>query len=137
MAIKGAIPVAFDDAFPHGASVALPAITVKAVISHLDAYTSADEDALVFTDADGGPLHHPLPSRAIDARWNRTRKRPRSTNKALTWTFERAGDEDRTRIASLEAVETVGAVAADLRLVMTIWSRDPEGCLRLWPVRGP
>jgi pimeloyl-ACP methyl ester carboxylesterase len=39
--------------------------------------------------------------------------------------------------ASLEAVETVVAVAADLRLAMTGWPRDPEGCLRLWPVRGP
>src|SRR5947208_12456267 len=38
----------------------------------------------------------------MDARWNRTRTRPRTTNKALTWTFERAGDRDRTGMASLE-----------------------------------
>jgi integrase len=37
-------------------TVALPAIAVKALNSHLDAYTSVEEDALVFTDAEGGPL---------------------------------------------------------------------------------
>jgi transposase-like protein len=35
-----------------------------------------------------------------------------------------------------EAVETVVAVAADLRLPMTGWPRDPERCLHLWPARG-
>ena len=39
-------------------------------------------------------------------------------------------------MARLEVVETVAAVAADLRLTATGWSRDPGGCLRLWPVRG-
>jgi hypothetical protein len=48
-----------------------------------------------------------------------------------------AGDGDPTRMASLEAVETVVAVPADLRLTATGWPRDPVGCLRLWPVRGP
>ena len=48
----------------------------------------------------------------------------------------RAGDGSRTRVAGLEAVETVVAVAADVRLGMTGWPRDPGGCLRLWPVRG-
>jgi hypothetical protein len=37
----------------------------------------------------------------------------------------------------LEAVETVVAVPADLRLAMTGWPRDSERRLRLWPVRGP
>src|SRR3954469_19525717 len=33
---------------------------------------------------------------------DRSRTRSLSTTKALTWSYERAGDEDRTRIASLE-----------------------------------
>jgi hypothetical protein len=40
-------------------------------------------------------------------------------------------------MASLEDVEPVVAVAADLRLGMTGRPRDPGGCLRLWPVCGP
>jgi integrase len=38
-------------------TVVLPAITVEALNAHLDQYTSADDDALVFTDPSGQPLH--------------------------------------------------------------------------------
>ncbi len=154
-------------------TVVLPAITVEALNAHLDQYVRAGDDALVFTDPNGQPLHkdvlykawrsaraavvlenltihdlcqagatlaawtgastkefswpgsgthrreprcatttppkvetprsrrartmcsppsgtlrpHPSTSRAMDARWNRTRERPRSTKKALTRAF--------------------------------------------------
>ncbi len=38
-------------------TVVLPAITVEALSAHLDQYTSVDDDALVFTDPSGQPLH--------------------------------------------------------------------------------
>lgn len=38
-------------------TVVLPAIAVEALNAHLDQYTSADDDALVFTDPVGHPLH--------------------------------------------------------------------------------
>ena len=40
-------------------------------------------------------------------------------------------------MASLEALETVVAMVADLGLLMTGWPRDPGRCLRLWPGSPP
>ncbi len=38
-------------------TVVLPTITVEALNAHLDQYTGVDDDALVFTDPSGQPLH--------------------------------------------------------------------------------
>ena len=38
-------------------TVVLPAIAVEALSAHLDQYTGAEDDALVFTDPSGQPLH--------------------------------------------------------------------------------